>query len=120
MIIAVDFDGTLSLGARFPHGGRPNRELIAALNDATKNGHQVVLWTCRGGHDLGIATDWCESHGLSLAGVNENLRFRLDHDCRKIDADIYVDDRIITPQQFIEEPRTRARLLRNLRPRRRS
>ena len=46
VIYAVDFDGTLC-EAMFPEIGAPNMALINHLIKRRKQGHKVILWTCR-------------------------------------------------------------------------
>lgn len=102
--IGVDFDGTLATD-RYPQIGEPDHELITALLDLQREGHTLVLWTCRraryasyhytacstrppGNHDcartedaapcvLTQALQWCASFGLEFAAVNANLPHRI-------------------------------------------
>ncbi len=91
MIIAVDFDKTLSLGAQYPCIGEPNTELISILNQLQALKHTIILWTCREGKELNEAVDWLKSKGLTPDYVNSNVPW-LGFDCRKIVADYYIDD----------------------------
>lgn len=103
MVIAVDFDGTLCK-SQWPEIGEPNIELINKLISARNNGHKIILWTCRNGSDLEDARDWCRGYGLLFDGVNASLPEKIQQyggwDTRKIDADIYIDDRAMTPERF--------------------
>lgn len=101
MIIAVDFDGTLYLtgpiGTAVPP--IPNRRLIRVLKALKAEGHKLILWTCRTpGFGLEEAVLLSEGEGISWDAVNENLPETLARwtDCRKILADIYVDDRALS------------------------
>ena len=47
-IYAVDFDGTLHRGVRYPLIGTPNYYLIEFLKEKRKKEDIVILWTCRG------------------------------------------------------------------------
>lgn len=90
-VIAVDFDGTLSL-AHYPNLGEPNLTLIHNLIQARQKGHKVILWTCREYDSyLQEAIDFCCSYGLEFDAINENIQ-DINFFSRKIVADIYIDD----------------------------
>ncbi len=91
MIIAVDFDKTLSLGAHYPYIGEPNTELISILNQLQALNHTIILWTCRESKELNEAVEWLKTQGLTPDYVNCNVPW-LGFDCRKIVADYYIDD----------------------------
>ena len=91
MIVAVDFDCTLSLGTHYPHLGQPNYPLIRALTQLHELGHTIILWTCREGPELKDALTWCKQYHVPIDYVNENVPW-LGFDCRKIVADYYIDD----------------------------
>lgn len=94
-IIAVDFDGCLCV-SRWPEIGRANEALIERLKRAQLEGHKLILFTCREGQLLYNAVKWCRERGLLFNAVNENLPERIAQyggDCRKISADLYIDDR---------------------------
>ena len=96
-IIAVDFDGTLSLG-KWPDVGPANEKLIQYLQKQRLNGNKLILWTCRAGKNLEDAICWCEKHNLIFDAVNDNLPEVIDYygsNSRKISCDYYLDDRAI-------------------------
>ena len=77
-IIAVDFDGTLCKNC-WPGIGEPNYKLI----------------------DKAVA--WCEERGLFFDAVNDNIPESIKEcgeNCRKVSADIYIDDRSVKPFWF--------------------
>ena len=93
--IAVDFDGTLCK-AEWPEIGAPNTRLIEWLKERQAAGDKVILWTCRCGEMLEKALVWCSVWGLTFDAVNENLAENVEkygNDCRKVFADIYLDDK---------------------------
>lgn len=90
MIIAVDFDHTLS-NAGYPHIGQPNKPLFDVLIKLKTQGHNIILWTCREDIQLQQAVDWCKEQGLEFDAVNENLPW-LGFYSRKVCADMYIDD----------------------------
>lgn len=103
MIIAVDFDGTISLGA-WPNVGAPNLPLINLLKEKKAKGARLILWTNRTGELLDKATKYCEAVGLTFDAVNENLPDMVEKfgtDCRKVYADVYIDDAAVKPEDFI-------------------
>lgn len=94
MIIAVDFDGTLCTNS-WPEIGKPKRFLKRCIR-WKKQGHKLILWTCREGEALQRAVEWCSAHGLYFDAVNANLpemNVRYGNDSRKIGADRYYDDK---------------------------
>lgn len=99
MIIAVDFDGTLCVD-EWPDIGYPNFTLIDYLKKRKENGDKIILWTNRCGEPLENAIKWCKRYGIELDAVNENLPEiieRFGSDCRKIYADLFIDDRNFIP-----------------------
>lgn len=93
-IIAVDFDGTLCENA-WPDIGKPNYEMLAYIKNQQRQGAKIILWTCREGLKLDEALIWCSGHGLRFDAVNRNVPEIIEAfggDCRKIYADVYIDD----------------------------
>ena len=95
-IVAVDFDGTLSLDAQYPNIGRFNTSLYEALMKLRSIGWSIVLWTCREGKELKEAVEWCKMNGLEFDAINENPP-EVPFKSRKVVADIYIDDRAYMP-----------------------
>lgn len=90
MIIAVDFDNTIYNEV----ADQINFPLVEKLIEAKKNGHKLILWTCRGGNWLEEAVQICADYGLFFDEVNENIKGILYHDISvKVVADLYVDDK---------------------------
>ena len=95
-IVAVDFDGTLSLDAQYPNIGRFNTPLYEALMKLRGIGWSIVLWTCREGKELREAVIWCANNGLEFDALNENPS-HVPFKSRKVVADMYIDDRAYMP-----------------------
>ena len=96
-VFAVDFDGTLCRNA-WPNIGEPHYDMIEWIKDLRRNGHKIILWTCREGMKLVDALVWCADHGLFFDAVNDNLedhKRRFQGNSRKVLADYYVDDKAI-------------------------
>lgn len=96
LTIAVDFDGTI-VENRFPKIGKPILFAIEILKKLQKEGHQLILWTYRSGPELEEAVDFCSKKGIYFYAVNrsypeENYEISIS---RKIQADIFIDDRNI-------------------------
>lgn len=108
-VYALDFDGTLSL-AKFPHCGSPNVPLIKLLKKLMEppvedRGVWFVLYTCREGEHLEKAVEWLEKQGLVFDSVNSVPPgiSKIDSGGKhKLGADLYVDDRAITPDKFLQ------------------
>lgn len=102
-IIAVDFDGTLCENA-WPDIGATKWETVQALIAARAAGARLVLWTNRVGARLREAVEWCRNRELEFDAVNENLPEVLaafTTDCRKVYADIYLDDHAAQPSAAV-------------------
>lgn len=106
-VVAVDFDGTLC-DVAFPDIGWPKPAVIGYVKYLKSVGWAVILWTNREGKLLEDAIKWCHDQGLYFDAVNQNLQERTDYfgnDCRKIGADLYIDDKSIHPsmiERFVE------------------
>lgn len=101
-IYGVDFDGTLCESI-YPGIGAPNLALIEHLRKRRQQGNKIILWTCRDGERLLEAVDWCWEHGLAFDAVNENLPEMIEwygSDCRKIFADVYIDDKAVNKPKY--------------------
>lgn len=99
MIYAIDFDGTLCED-RFPEIGKELPERIEYLKALQKQGHKLILWTCRQGKPLTQAVEWCKCRGLYFDAVNENLKEiqeKWGGDTRKVFCDFYIDDKNLLP-----------------------
>ena len=102
-IIAVDFDGTLCENA-WPGIGETKWNTVQALIAAQAAGARLILWTNRVGARLREAVEWCRQRELEFDAVNENLPEILaafTTDCRKVYADIYLDDRAAQPSAAV-------------------
>ena len=112
-IIAVNFDYTLSIGAKFTNVGTPNRDLFHYLINQQRQGNAIILWTCRTGKPLEDAIAFCKNYGLEFDYVNENhpnIINSFGNNPRKIFANLYIDNSSAGPFDFtFDEPITTAR-----------
>lgn len=94
-VVAVDFDNTIAF-TDYPTILSPIPETIELLQNIKEKGATIILWTCREGKELAEAIEWCKKNNVPIDLVNENDKTRIEHwgnNCRKIGADLYIDDR---------------------------
>ena len=62
---------------------------------STKLGARLILWTFRAGKELDEAVEFCKKNGIEFYAVNKNYPEEIFDETvsRKIDADIYIDDK---------------------------
>lgn len=95
--IAVDFDGTI-VEHRYPEIGKEILFAFETLRALQKQKHQLILWTYRSGKELEDAVEYCRRNGVEFYAINSSYpeeEFDEEYDSRKIDADIFIDDRNI-------------------------
>ena len=99
---AVDFDNTLAYTV-YPDILGPRLDVITKIRKAKERGIKLILWTCREGKPLEEAINFCKEYGLEFDAINDNIAERkayYNNNCRKIGADIYIDDRAILPENI--------------------
>ena len=105
-VYAIDFDNTIAF-TQYPKIIKPIPYALEVLRVLTKDPHStLILWTCREGEHLKQAIDFCELHGVHFDYVNENCKRNLDMytiDCRKVSADVYIDDKGYQGQKGVEQ-----------------
>ena len=94
--IAVDFDGTI-VEHEYPAIGKEKLFAFRTLKELEKMGASLILWTFRNGRELDEAVDYCRKNGIEFYAVNKNYPEEIFDETvsRKINADIYIDDRNI-------------------------
>lgn len=92
MIIAVDFDGTITKHNEFPEINELCPYCIDVLTEMINRGHKIVLNTMRSGIYLNDAVKLIESNGIKLYGVNYTPGQKSWTKSPKVYADIYIDD----------------------------
>lgn len=98
-VVAVDFDNTLCETTDFPICGNPIQKTIEFIKWCKSKGAVIILWTCREGECLEMALGWCKQHDVPIDYANENVPERIEvwgNDCRKVGADYYIDDKIVS------------------------
>ncbi len=95
LTIAVDFDGTI-VEHKYPEIGDEMMFAFQTLKLLQQKGHKLILWTYREGEMLEEAVEYCRQNGLEFYAVNRSYpeeEFNPGTSSRKIDADIFIDDR---------------------------
>jgi len=95
MNIAVDFDGTI-VEHRYPDIGKEMPFAFETLKALQKQRHHLILWTFRSGKELDEAVEYCRKNGIVFYAVNKSYpeeKFDEKTTSRKIQADIFIDDR---------------------------
>ena len=94
MIIAVDFDGTI-VKHEYPEIGKEIPFATDVIKLLQEEGHRIILWTYRSGRELNEAVEFCKKKGVEFYAINKNYpEENFDGSMsRKINADIYIDDR---------------------------
>ena len=92
--IAVDFDGTI-VEHEYPDIGKEKLFAFLTLKQLEKMGARLILWTWRNGKELEEAVEFCRKNGIEFYAVNNSYPEEKFDDTvsRKIDADIYIDDK---------------------------
>jgi hydroxymethylpyrimidine pyrophosphatase-like HAD family hydrolase len=92
--IAVDFDGTI-VEHEYPKIGKEKLFAFQTLKELEKRGARIILWTFRTGKDLEDAVSFCRQNGVEFYAVNKNYPEEVQDETvsRKIDVDIYIDDK---------------------------
>jgi hypothetical protein len=92
--IAVDFDGTI-VEHEYPEIGKEKLFAFLTLKELAKRGARLILWTFRSGKELEDAVEFCRKNGVEFYAVNKNYPEEVMNESvsRKIDADIFIDDK---------------------------
>jgi hypothetical protein len=119
--IAVDFDGTI-VDHEYPAIGKEKLFAFQTLKELQKLGANLILWTFRSGKELEEAVEYCRQNGIEFYAVNSNYPEEIFDSTisRKIDVDIYIDDKnlggfpgwsevwqILNPYELQEEEATK-------------
>jgi len=97
-ILAIDFDLTICM-SDYPSLGEERKDAGVVIRKLIEEGYGIVINTCREGHALSDAMHWLAEHDIPYHYINCNfphLISKYGADCRKISADIYIDDKCLT------------------------
>jgi len=94
--IAVDFDGTI-VEHDYPDIGKEMLFAFSTMKALQERGALLLLWTFRTGSELEAAVTFCKKNGVEFYAVNSNYPEEKPTDGmpRKINAEIYIDDKNI-------------------------
>ena len=93
--LAIDFDGTIVEDA-YPSIGKPKIFAFETLKKLQSEGYRLILWTYRHGKSLEEAVEFCRKNGVEFYAVKSSFEGEIFYDetqSRKIDADLFIDDR---------------------------
>jgi hypothetical protein len=96
-IIAIDFDGVI-VTDMYPDIGPAIPGAIEAIRELHEHGYCIIINSCRARVEEQEMKDWIRDHDIPVCCINENCRERIwkyRTDCRKISADVYIDDKNI-------------------------
>tara|TARA_R110000822_G_scaffold125716_4_gene260638 strand:- start:5470 stop:5859 length:390 start_codon:yes stop_codon:yes gene_type:complete len=97
-ILAIDFDGTICM-SDYPALGMQRKDAGVYMRKLAKDGYGIVINTCREGIALSDAIKWLHKNAIPYHYVNCNFPHLIEMygaDCRKISADLYIDDKCLT------------------------
>jgi hypothetical protein len=97
LVLAIDFDGTIATPS-FPEVGALKEDADVFIRKLYNEGHYIIINTCRSGKQEGLAEDFLNAHNIPYHYINSNLPeliVEYGQDCRKISADIYIDDKCL-------------------------
>lgn len=94
LYIAIDFDGTMTSSDAWPDIAPENPYAVEVVKRLKRDGHHIILHTCRQGEYLNAAIEWMKSRGIEPDSVNDNplSRSLYGDPGPKMFADYYVDD----------------------------
>lgn len=103
LIIAIDFDGVIAeVNPCWTTGPNVPGKLVEGadvyIRKLYEEGHQIIIWTCRGGYNLHLAEQFLQDHNIPFHRINDNAEGhyeRFKHNTRKVHADVYIDDKQI-------------------------
>jgi hypothetical protein len=96
-IISIDFDETIAI-VNFPTIISVRELAKESINSLFDQGYFIIINTCRDNEHLESAINWLNEEQIKYHLINDNNEY-LCHifrgNCRKISADIYIDDKNI-------------------------
>ena len=96
-IISVDFDGTIC-EVSYPTVGKERKGAKKYINKLYNTGYGVVINTCRTNESACAAIKFLKDRGIKYHYFNTNFPHLIEQygtDCRKISADVYIDDKCL-------------------------
>lgn len=97
LILSIDFDGTIC-DLAYPEIGELKKDASIYIRKLYNEGHYIIINTCRSGKFEGYAEEFLDNAMIPYHYINCNLPHMIEQyngDCRKISADIYIDDKCL-------------------------
>lgn len=97
-VLAIDFDDTICM-SDYPQLGMQRAYAGEFIRGLASLGYGIVINTCREGIALADAIKWLHKNEIPYHYVNCNFPHIISYygaDCRKISADMYIDDKCLT------------------------
>lgn len=97
VIIAIDFDGTIC-EVSYPKVGDERVGAKEYINKLYEEGYGIVINTCRSQRAAVLAMDFLDKRSIKYHYFNTNFPHLIElygNDCRKISADVYIDDKCL-------------------------
>ena len=95
MRLSIDFDGTI-VEVDYPRIGKLKPNVVKIINKLYEEGHSIIINTCRAGIYEGDCYKFLQDNNIPYHYINSNLPEDIEkfgQDCRKISADLYIDDK---------------------------
>lgn len=95
MILAIDFDGTLHMGA-WPGIGIPTPYAVEIMQKLKQDGHYLIIWTCREGKQQTEMVNWLLEHKIPFDRINDHIPRSWEiygYKSKKVYAHLYIDDK---------------------------
>ena len=93
--LCIDFDGTIVENA-YPLVGKLKPNVVEVITKLYNEGYIILISTCRAGIYEADCYHCLKDNNIPYHYINSNLPQDIEffkQDCRKISADIYIDDR---------------------------
>jgi hypothetical protein len=97
-VLAIDFDHTICI-SDYPNLGMERKDAGYYIRKLEQEGYGIVINTCREGIALADGIKWLHKNAIPYHYVNCNFPHIIEMysaDCRKISADLYIDDKCLT------------------------
>lgn len=96
VMVAVDFDNTISSSDSYPEIAPLRSGAKRVIHGLIERGCCILIFTCREEQSAEDAKRFLKDNGIAYMHFNQNCHERTRYwsaDCRKIGADIYIDDK---------------------------
>jgi hypothetical protein len=107
-LLAIDYDGVIVTDGHWPDPGEPIPGAVDAINLLHNAGYCIIINSCRVGQAEQAMKTTLAKLGLKFCRINDNCPERIkryETDCRKISADVYIDDRsLFNPLKHLSWP----------------